>query len=552
MHSGALSDMILFKELSNISGNFSPNGKYFYAFDGNYSRGLAIRQFDFTEYDSQKIKSSIISLPLVRSMWDDTINTLGVSSIMPGPYNKLYFSAAGQIFSRGTIHNPDVRGVGCNFEPRSIVSPVMFSSRQIPTPLVQANPRIENFLPNDTTSCTINTFNLSPLISYDSLRWYNGSKNREIAISNAGVYSLELYRNGCVYTDTFTYKTTASVKSRSVYLCSNEKYTYKSKSYPVGSTILDTIKGGICDTILSINVESKPGIIVKDSLYICKGSTYEHADGRSYKAGDFILTAKRGFGGDCDTTLFIFINSYKSPSAINVLGNTLVCHGDSSEISGPPGFLKYEWSNGTVASKVLLSKGNHTLTLTDSNACKTTTAFTISELPVWTIQLDQVLKIYQGQDTSISINGEANRIKNYKITPANTGIEVVGAELNIKGQTSKQEIFVTFIDSLGCNVELPITVEVIAENGKIILPNVIIRNARNPVNENFKLQLDTNTEITSLTIFDRWGNKVFQTTNAQDTWDTHKLISDTYIYRIEARSKSGKMKVQVGTIMIAD
>lgn len=56
------------------------------------------------------------------------------------------------------------------------------------------------------------------------------------------------------------------------------------------------------------------------------------------------------------------------------------------------------------------------------------------------------------------------------------------------------------------------------------------------------------------TVFNRWGQKVFETNNMQAVWDGRvggrKLPTDTFVWVMVAENMAGKVKEERGTIVL--
>lgn len=66
----------------------------------------------------------------------------------------------------------------------------------------------EAFLPNDTTICSGEILDLSPLQPFKTYKWSTGEYGNSIQVANAGKYSLEVVdKNGCTGNDSIRVKT---------------------------------------------------------------------------------------------------------------------------------------------------------------------------------------------------------------------------------------------------------------------------------------------------------------------------------------------------------
>jgi hypothetical protein len=56
----------------------------------------------------------------------------------------------------------------------------------------------------------------------------------------------------------------------------------------------------------------------------------------------------------------------------------------------------------------------------------------------------------------------------------------------------------------------------------------------------------------SVTVFNRWGNKVFETTDDKKAWDGNDAIPDVYVYLIRYKNSRGEYKEEKGTVLLLE
>ena len=79
----------------------------------------------------------------------------------------------------------------------------------------------------------------------------------------------------------------------------------------------------------------------------------------------------------------------------------------------------------------------------------------------------------------------------------------------------------------GCEDTVSVTIDI---NTDIIIPNIITPNGDNK-NDFFEIKnLLLSSPQNNLSIFNRWGNKVFETSNYTNNWNGDKLTEGTYFY----------------------
>lgn len=101
---------------------------------------------------------------------------------------------------------------------------------------------------------------------------------------------------------------------------------------------------------------------------------------------------------------------------INSVGNTTFCQGDSVQVTGPQGYLSYQWSNGSTDQNVWIkTSGSVNLIVVDSNLCEsipsssiTTNALSLPTTP--TIRPSGNINICQGSTLVLSASPAINQI----------------------------------------------------------------------------------------------------------------------------------------------
>ena len=87
----------------------------------------------------------------------------------------------------------------------------------------------------------------------------------------------------------------------------------------------------------------------------------------------------------------------------------------------------------------------------------------------------------------------------------------------------------------------------------IYVPDAFTPNGDN-LNETFQPVL-TGTKLYELTLFDRWGKKVFQTSELEKGWDGsyngEACKNDVYIWKIKLATIEGEMKEYTGHVTLS-
>ncbi len=103
----------------------------------------------------------------------------------------------------------------------------------------------------------------------------------------------------------------------------------------------------------------------------------------------------------------------------------------------------------------------------------------------------------------------------------------------------------------GCSYEHAFTIEIDDQNSSIYIPNIILLTSE--LNDLWQVSTTDDLEVTEVSIFDRWGNKICCQSN-QLSWDGtingNEAEQGVYIYRVEYTKENGIKKIQTGDITV--
>ncbi len=235
------------------------------------------------------------------------------------------------------------------------------------TVVVQIYPLPNTNLGNDTTICTGNTLVLNATFPVNSIYlWQDGSIDSTFDATAAGPYSVEVTSvNGCISRDTM---------NLSLY------------PLPVVDVGNDTL---LCNgATLTLDVTNS-GI-----LYLWQdgstNGTYTITSAGSYwaKVTDANTCSK------ADTMIATYV-----PLPILDLGNdTLICLGDTLQLSVATTGVTYQWNNGSTSSSMkVYNTGVYWLKITDGNLCVNADTFNLGVLPPPPVNLGGVIHYCYGQ-----------------------------------------------------------------------------------------------------------------------------------------------------------
>jgi gliding motility-associated-like protein len=270
--------------------------------------------------------------------------------------------------------------------------------------------------------------------------------------------------------------------------------------------------------------------------------------------------------GVCAATNTIQLKVLIPPKAINfiTLNNDTVCVSgcvtfSSTTLGSQP--MSYQWfyesgigtsSVGIAPEACYPAAGSFSVTLITTNACGTDTLvksnyITVYDMPVVTASNDTTIKI--GESGQIFASGGFS----YNWSPnVNGTIACTTCSSTIIQPTVTTQYIVVVSNSPYCKVQDTVIVNVDVNCGDFFIPNVFspngdglndVINVRGRCISTFNLQ-----------IFNRWGEKVFETSSLSESWDGTfrglKLETGVFIYKADGVSIDGQSFKLKGNITL--
>ncbi|MDX1476913.1 MAG: gliding motility-associated C-terminal domain-containing protein [Saprospiraceae bacterium] len=304
---------------------------------------------------------------------------------------------------------------------------------------------------------------------------------------------------------------------------------------------------GLADgsAILEITSAGTPPLAVQWS----HGDSVLHAVGLSAGAYTVRITDARG----CVATDSITILA-PEPLHVDIDYQDVSCFGDNdgeirvSGIAGgvPPYTVAVDGLllDGPMAGD--LAPGAYEVVVRDRNACDTTIQVEIAEPPDLWIDLPSDTTIFAGTSLSLPVDAFAISAQPTVIwTPP-----VCDGCLEVEVTPHETTLYaVQLLNPYGCDVRDSILVTVIRDV-RYFIPNVFSPNG-DGVNDEFFIAAGPGiTEVVRLTVFDRWGEIVFQTDRTppgipehgwNGTIDGRALLPGVYIYTAMLQTRTGEM-----------
>ncbi len=363
---------------------------------------------------------------------------------------------------------------------------------------------------------------------------------------------------------------------------------YLNDSLPQSNGIYQKLVSGVYDvTVVDVNncsatasglqIQNSPGIII-DSVNVYKGCYGEEdkhlsvyisggtapllytIDGLYYqengkfdnlKADDynlFILDAN-----DCNASREVIIEN-PAPIGIALLDRKHVTCRDGNDgairvnISGGTIADDYQikWSNGDADENIEnLSAGDYTLTITDDNACIKSETFAIKNPPP---VIDEILATEidcNNQPGALTITTNRNDTVEFSLNNSNFQTDSIFTDLTAGLYT------ITVKDANGCTETTTYQLNQRDCISQFIVPNIFSPNGDGQ-NDKFVLKDQKNIKQFNGTIYNRWGEVVYEWITPDDGWNgkiknsNRKAPSGVYYYHLKAIGEDNATYNQTG------
>ena len=330
-----------------------------------------------------------------------------------------------------------------------------------------------------------------------------------------------------------------------------------------------------CSVVKNITLLNSPGpnITIQNVINTCDlkadgaidvqvngvGLTYTWSNGGTSEdianliAGNYTVTVTTN--NSCISTASVVVQKNNLPiiSIQNVANTCQDKNNGSIDVQVTGAGITFLWSTGVTNQNISsLGSGNYSLTVTDINNCTAIATTTILFNPIPTIDAGTDQTITIGESVQLIASGGATYAWKNSI-----GLD----DDSIYNPTANPIITTTYTvtgtDANGCKATDEVTVTVT----DVIVPCNDVRSwlpmAFSPNNdgENDVLYVRGNCiEKLSLQVFDRWGEKVFETSDINKGWDGTRVglqaNTGAYFFKLNVKTRSDKEITKEGSIYL--
>jgi len=259
-----------------------------------------------------------------------------------------------------------------------------------------------------------------------------------------------------------------------------------------------------------------------------------------------------------------FVISSPGEIFIDPFSSDVICNGEANGVIRIDAFggvapLSYLWSNGATNTFLQnLKSGNYSLTVRDANGCTKDTLFVINQPNPLAVNILLPDTLELGESIALNATTQTNGGNiSYTWSPAN-GLSCTDCENPIASPFKNTVYTLVITDESGCKASSKVTVYVAGKH-VLYVPNAFTPNGDN-TNDKFN-GYTKGYKSFSLTIFNRWGEKVYVTNLAGDNNDENKYGWDgvykgelqppgVYVFSVEVEYLDGFKSRQKGSVTL--
>jgi gliding motility-associated-like protein len=455
--------------------------------------------------------------------------------------------------------------------------------------IVTVSPALMHYtLGNDTALCAGDSLILRPTGKYDIYLWQDNSASDSFIVRTAGIYR-------CTVTDS----------------CGNQKTDEVTVGYhsPWTPAFPLTITKCPADTVL---LPETTGLHLVSWSPVDQWTTMNSGGFGAFARTNTHYTLNARDQYECAVKADLLLSVWPTP-VISLGADTTICPEGMAVFSAPSGFDSYAWSTGSLISEITVSPaGNYWVRATDGHSCTASDTVRVNHFVSpqpkiagnsW-ICRDQTTELDAGDFSSYSwLDGSQNRrltvtdtgYFQVRVTDRHTCTAVAG--FHIQGFAESPADFLP-ADTTVCSRDVTVLttyrpfanylwstgetgpslkvsqaglyrVEVVDEKGcigadsswisakdceaKILFPNAFTPNG-DGINDVFRLKFPGRAANYHLEIFNRWGQRVFESKDPAAGWNggLSGLVQPegTYVWMVRWSSTDGVAHQDQGTVVL--
>lgn len=378
--------------------------------------------------------------------------------------------------------------------------------------------------------------------------WSTGATTQAINVipTQTTTYTVTYMLNGCTYQDSVKLvtqgQTPAIVFPSDAILCAGESITLNSAETPGASYSWSSNIGGFSSSVA-----------IPDPQVLFESTTYT-----------VMATSPDG----CSITKTLDVKVFNA--TLNVSDDIVICAGMPFSVSATGSLTgTYQWTPGNITTPSFNKTLNTAQTIdyallytygTVGNECFLHDTVQVSVLPSFTVKIvaDPDSVFNAGEEIMLdAVIQPSQSINGFTFQWIQQGGEVVGTpeqRITFTPMTIDTSIEFTVIVTSpnGCTASAKVRFRVQQSNAEV--PNAFSPNG-DGANDVFRLAvIEGKVTVEHLEIYSRWGQKVYESFEADASWDGRIVgkdaPSDVYVYKIRWRNSDGSLRVESGELTL--
>ncbi|RYZ25719.1 MAG: gliding motility-associated C-terminal domain-containing protein, partial [Chitinophagaceae bacterium] len=339
----------------------------------------------------------------------------------------------------------------------------------------------------------------------------------------------------------FVVKLAKCLDPTSAYVTINscQAYTLNGQTYYSSGTYTQVIPNAAgCDSIITLQLSINQKT-TQQTIAICEGDSFFAGGSHQTTPGIYADTLQTVLGCDSIVRTTLMVHAKPKPD----LGQDRTLCTDSSITITPGSFSTYSWQDLSSQSYFTAnSPGKFWVTVTDQNSCSATDTIVISAVPSPTNFLKPIDSICSYGILALQ---PATNFRSYLWSTGSTQSNIT--------ISSAGNYWLTVGNEFGCYGTDTITIIPKQCMEGFFMPTAFTPNGDRR-NDDVKPLLFGNVKKYRLTIYNRWGQIVFSTTEQMKGWDGKvggtQLRSDVFVWTCTYQFEGESEKMEKGTITL--
>jgi gliding motility-associated-like protein len=428
----------------------------------------------------------------------------------------------------------------------------------------------------DATICQNDSLLLQATVEGAEYRWQDGSTGSSFVAKNAGQYYVDVIQEGCVVSDSLRVSVLALPwldLGKDTILCTGQSlalnaagagivgYAWEDGSVQPIKTVTApgqywvtvTGKNGCRQTdSVSVLFRQLPQFNLGRDTSLCAGqsmqlfvnlpgASYTWSDGSSSnkftvtQANEYWVQVIKDGCSKADT----IVVTYKPVPSVHLGRDTTLCEGSSLLLSVTEGYDEYRWQDGSTQKQFKVAAPGKYHVTASLNGC--TAADTIA------VNYQYLPRFSLGRDTVLCVG------LNLTLAPV-----VPGAQYQWQDGSTAPQYTVTKPGTYSVQVTNncgSMQDQIVVGSGlcQLMMPNAFTPNG-DGANDLFRVKYPQFIQKFSLSIYNRWGQLVFQTTDPSAGWDgrykTKMQPNGNYLWTITLTDLEGRTESAKGNVVL--